>query len=73
MRLPTLLLAEHWEAMQREERALLFASTESADAAASHLADLCGMVGRAGSPLGLRDVVLLMLAAYCVLPDFLPW
>lgn len=59
--------------MQREERALLFACTESADAAASHLADLCGLAGRPGSPLRLTDVVLLVLAAYCLLPDFLPW
>ncbi len=26
-----------------------------------------------GSLLGLDDLVLLVLAAYCQLPDFLPW
>lgn len=72
--------AECWEAVQREERQLLFACTESGDAAASHLAELCGLLasgdgsgGSAAPPLTLSDVCLLTLAAYCQLPDFLPW
>lgn len=81
--LPT--AADRWEAIQREQRQLLFACAESADAAASHLLDLCALVacgsgsgggpaaGGAGPQLVLDDVVLLVLAAYCLLPDFLPW
>ena len=65
--------AEHWEALQREERQLLFACTESSDAAAAHLSELCQLAGAPGAPLGLSDVVLLVLTAYCLLPDFLPW
>ncbi|KAI7845287.1 hypothetical protein COHA_001130 [Chlorella ohadii] len=87
--------AESWEAVQREQRQLLFACTESADAAASQLVDLCALLARSGGSgsskgssggsggglaeggsaplLGLDDLVLLMLAAYCLLPDFLPW
>ena len=77
--------AERWEALQREQRQLLFACAESADAAALHLLDLCALVARgsgsgggpaaggAGPQLELDDVVLLVLAAYCLLPDFLPW
>ncbi|PRW45607.1 sec1 family domain-containing MIP3 [Chlorella sorokiniana] len=87
--------AERWEALQREQRQLLFDCTESADAAASQLVDLCALVARSSSSgnegsgggsnssrhaadravplLGLDDLVLLVLAAYCLLPDFLPW
>lgn len=89
---------ERWEALQREQRQLLFACTESADAAASQLVELCALVARssgsggggsvssggsggsggpaeggAGPLLGLDDLVLLVLTAYCLLPDFLPW
>ena len=81
--------------MQREQRQLLFACSESADAAASQLRELCALVARssgssggsgssgsggpagpgsgAAPPLGLGDLALLMLQAYCLLPDFLPW
>ncbi|KAL4437281.1 hypothetical protein ABPG75_004420 [Micractinium tetrahymenae] len=65
--------AERWEALQREERQLLFACAESSKAAAAHLADLCRLAGRPGSPLGLSDVAQLLLASHCWLPAFLPW
>ncbi|PSC73797.1 sec1 family domain-containing MIP3 [Micractinium conductrix] len=65
--------AERWEALQREERQLLFACSESAGAAAAHLSELCQLAGRPGSPLGVCDVVLLLLAAHCLLPGFHPW
>ncbi len=65
--------AERWEALQREERHLLFACAESSKAAAAHLADLCRLAGQQGGPLGLPDVEQLLLAAHCWLPAFLPW
>jgi hypothetical protein len=37
------------------------------------LSELCQLAGTPGAPLGLSDVVLLVLMAYCLLPDFLPW
>jgi hypothetical protein len=70
---------EGWEALAREERALLFACGESREAAASHLAELCQLAAGGGAadgaalPLQLADVALLVLAAYCWLPAFLPW
>ncbi|KAL4439460.1 hypothetical protein ABPG77_008789 [Micractinium sp. CCAP 211/92] len=64
--------AERWEALQREERHLLFACAESSKAAAAHLADLCRLAGQPGL-LGLPDVEQLLLAAHCWLPAFLPW
>lgn len=65
--------AERWEALQREERHLLFACAESSKAAAAHLADLCRLAGQPGGLLGLPDVEQLLLAAHCWLPAFLPW
>ncbi|KAL4855871.1 Sec1 family domain-containing protein MIP3 [Chlorella vulgaris] len=66
--------ADSWEAMQREERALLFACAESPDAAAAHLTELCQLVSRPGGAalVQLADLVSLVLLAYCVLPDFRP-
>ena len=58
----------------------MFACAESAEAAACHLGELCGLAagrgasgGGAGGPqLGLGDVTLLCLTAYCLLPDLQP-
>ena len=45
----------------------------SSDSAAAQLCELCSLTTRPGSPLPLRDVALLILAAHQLLPEALPW
>lgn len=61
-----------WDALRREEHFLELACSEGSDPACEQLVDLFIAAGRAG-PVGLPEAVGLLLLAYQVLPDHLPW
>lgn len=61
-----------WDALRREEQLLELECSEGAEPACEQLVDLFAAAGRKG-PVGLPEAVGLMLLAYQVLPDHLPW
>ena len=71
--------AAAWEALQREERQLLFTCAEGAASAAVQLSELCQLAAGSsggdgsGSAIPLPDLATLVLGATCLLPDHLPW
>jgi len=63
--------AGQWESLARTERALLLACSEGSEPACEQLVDLLGAACRGG--LKLKEATTLMLVAYCLVPDYLPW
>ncbi len=61
-----------WDALHREEQLLQLACSEGSEPACEQLIDLFAAAGR-GGPVGLPEAVGLLLLAYQVLPDHLPW
>ena len=61
-----------WDALHREEQLLERACSEGAEPTCEHLVDVFAAAGRKG-PVGLPEAVGLLLLAYQVLPDHLPW
>ena len=62
-----------WDAVAREEKMIVEAcTTEGSEAVCGLLIDLVGAAGR-GGPVGLLHVLSLLMIAYQILPEHLPW
>ncbi len=68
----TTLSSTVWDALRREEQLLELACSEGSEPACEQLVDLFTSVGR-GGPVSLPEAVGLLLLAYQVIPDHLPW